>query len=196
MSDKTISRRTVTAGVAWAVPTVVIAGAVPAFAVSKGTVTLTQLSNGCKQPGDSCDKNPWNVSKGYLLKVKLCSSVAAPVSVTIQPASVTFNGEAKTMALDVSDQSLPAGWTGTQSGSNLIVTAPAATGGVPVCADLVFSLTNATSENANIQGSAAFTWTTIAPAPPRTGSGSLILSVSATNPCNNCQPPASPPPAP
>lgn len=190
MSDKTISRRTVTAGVAWAVPAVVAASAVPAFAVSKGVVTLVQISDGCKQPGGSCDKAPWFVKGGYLITARLCSSVVAPITVLVKPAQVTFNGVATTMALDADLSSFPTGWIGvTQANGDLLITVPASSG-TPICADLVLSLTRDSSPNASIQGSASFTWQTVAPAVYRTGTGSLAVSVNATEPCNpNCEPP-------
>lgn len=77
---KGISRRTIVKGAAWAVPTIPLVAAAPAYAVS-GTVT-GQFLSACKSPGNSCAAYP----KGYILSIEICNQtnydiMIAPVSV-------------------------------------------------------------------------------------------------------------------
>lgn len=52
-SQSGISRRTVVAGAAWAAPAIMVAGAVPAFALSGGPPKFKFVA-ACKLPGGSC----------------------------------------------------------------------------------------------------------------------------------------------
>lgn len=80
---KGISRRTVVKGTAWAVPAVVIATPVPAFAgASQGTLTVT--GTGCKLPGNSND-----TYKGYAFRIVAANTTAS--TFTIKIVSVTLN---------------------------------------------------------------------------------------------------------
>jgi hypothetical protein len=80
---KGISRRTVVKGTAWAVPAVVIATPVPAFAgASQGTLTVSGL--GCKLPG-----NATNTFKGYAFRLTASNTTSS--TYTIKITSVTLN---------------------------------------------------------------------------------------------------------
>ena len=70
---KGISRRTVVAGTAWAVPAVIVATATPAFAALSGPVTFTGVA--CKDPG-----NPFR----YLFSVSITNSNNQPLQVNFQ----------------------------------------------------------------------------------------------------------------
>jgi hypothetical protein len=78
-----ISRRTVVQGTAWAVPAVVIATAVPAFAASGGSLTFSGL--GCKLPG-----NATNTFKGYAFRLTAANLTSS--TATVEILSVTLNG--------------------------------------------------------------------------------------------------------
>jgi hypothetical protein len=83
---KGISRRTVVQGTAWAVPAVVIATAVPAYAgASQGILTVN--GNGCKLPGASN-----NTFKGYAYRL-VAANTTPSTTYTIKIVSVTLNGE-------------------------------------------------------------------------------------------------------
>jgi hypothetical protein len=75
-----VKRRTLAVGAAWAVPTVIAAGAAPLVAASDGYVTITSGGDACKLPGASCD-----INKGYTQPFLVCSTVAYPVTVTMDP---------------------------------------------------------------------------------------------------------------
>ena len=77
-----INRRTVTKGIAWSVPAVAIAGAAPAFASSPPKVTIESTGLACKLPGKSCN-NQVGVVKGYVIRVKACSTADVTVTITI-----------------------------------------------------------------------------------------------------------------
>lgn len=74
-SPSGISRRTVVAGVAWAVPAITVAGTLPAMAAS-GCITFSFTSESCKDPG-----------KPYGYKLVLC--VASTCTGTTFPLTVT-----------------------------------------------------------------------------------------------------------
>jgi hypothetical protein len=81
---KGISRRTVVQGTAWAVPAVVIATAVPAYAgASQGSLTFSGL--GCKLPG-----NATNTFKGYAFRLTASNTTSS--TATVEIVSVTLNG--------------------------------------------------------------------------------------------------------
>lgn len=72
-----ISRRTVTKAAAWAIPTIALATAVPAYAASQGVIELTGL--GCKLPGNSN-----STYKGYAFKLSVKNTTANNITVNIQ----------------------------------------------------------------------------------------------------------------
>jgi hypothetical protein len=76
---KGVSRRTVVAGTAWAVPAVIVATATPAFAALSGPVTFTGVA--CKDPG-----NPFR----YLFSVTITNSNNQPLQVNFQ--NLVING--------------------------------------------------------------------------------------------------------
>ena len=74
-----ISRRTVVAGTAWAVPAVIVATATPAFAALSGPVTFTGVA--CKDAG-----HPFS----YLFSVTIVNSNNQPLQVELpEPRSST-----------------------------------------------------------------------------------------------------------
>ncbi len=82
-TPKGVSRRTVTTAMAWAVPVIAVAAAVPAYAASQ--VNISFLGGGCKLPGNS------NATyKGYAFLVSVTNS--STVVVTIDITSITLGG--------------------------------------------------------------------------------------------------------
>ena len=81
-----VSRRTVTKGMAWAVPAIAIAAPVPAFAAaSEGPLTLE--GTGCKLPGNS------NATyKGYAFNLT-AQNPRSDVAGCVRINTVTLNGE-------------------------------------------------------------------------------------------------------
>ncbi|GAB3603033.1 hypothetical protein [Microbacterium aureliae] len=82
---KGISRRTVTKAMAWSVPVVAVATAVPAYAASGGGPSGVFIS-ACKQPGASCKKD-YGFVKGYTFVISITNNT--PQDVYIYP---TLNG--------------------------------------------------------------------------------------------------------
>lgn len=78
-----ISRRTVTKAIAWSVPVIAVAAAVPAYAASRINFSLNGA--GCKLPGNSN-----STYKGYAFKLAITNSSSVPI--TIQITSITLNG--------------------------------------------------------------------------------------------------------
>ncbi len=73
--SKGISRRTVVKGAAWAVPTVPIVAAAPAYAISGAPPTIT-VGGACKLPGASCG----NVFvKGYIFDVTITNNTGLDI---------------------------------------------------------------------------------------------------------------------
>ncbi len=107
-TTKGISRRTLVAGTAWAVPVVAVASAAPAFAQSPCSLNVTFITNSaCKWPGNSCSSHP----KGY----SFCFNVTdtCPCDVKLHCASipvVTKTGGGTTPVLECfADQTIAAG---------------------------------------------------------------------------------------
>lgn len=65
-TPKGISRRTVAKAMAWSVPVVAVAAAVPAYAASGSPPTFV-VGNACKSPGSSCK----TFDKGYQVPVTI-----------------------------------------------------------------------------------------------------------------------------
>jgi hypothetical protein len=76
-----ISRRTVTKAMAWAVPVIAVATAVPAYAASQGEFNLTGL--GCKLPGRS---NP--TFKGYAFRLSVSNTTDQDIIIEITEATL------------------------------------------------------------------------------------------------------------
>jgi len=70
-----ISRRTLAAGAAWAVPVVTLTAAAPAQAAS-GPGPQIDVSSACKSPGNSCHLNP---PQGYGLLADICNNGAETI---------------------------------------------------------------------------------------------------------------------
>ena len=81
-SKQGISRRTVVAGTAWAVPAIVVASAAPAMAAS-GPVVLSGVA--CKGPGQSGE-----FEFAYYFQVTLTNNTASSQTYTFN--SITING--------------------------------------------------------------------------------------------------------
>lgn len=93
-----ISRRTIVAGTAWAVPAIVVASAAPAFALS-GPVTFT--GRACKSPGGN---------SRYLFEISITNSNNFPI--ILHPVSLVVNGVTSS-TLCPGDQTVPANSTRT-----------------------------------------------------------------------------------
>ncbi|MBL0746853.1 hypothetical protein [Nocardioides baculatus] len=191
MSDFT--RRTVVRGAAWTVPVVAVAANAPAFAVSAGTVTFESLGIACKLPGASCQKET-GVTKGYVIRVRVCSTFTFPTVITIRDALVSLNGEPATLfqvGTGPSSESCANVTTGTtadlDSGQKADVTL---TFSQPGCCIVDFALEGEpNSQNVSISGSAPYSY--VVPnqvGPNASGSGTFQLSAPSTPPCTDCAP--------
>ncbi len=176
-SDSTVSRRAVAKGVAWAAPTIVLASAAPAFAVSPFHVWFESLGLACKTPGASCEKDT-GITKGYVVRVRVCHDAPFPMDIIIRDATVSLAGGASTLwqvkavAASVNCPSTIA-TVGTvpdpQAGQDpdVILHMVAAPLGGEVCCVIDFGIEGEpNSANVSISGSAPYEWTAIgAPAP-------------------------------
>ena len=87
-----VSRRTVVAGAAWAVPAVLVASAVPAMAASGPPPTLV-LKKACKIPGNSCQipgankayKFNFDVTNNSLYTIHICNATFSPTGTQLDP---------------------------------------------------------------------------------------------------------------
>ncbi|MCF6379568.1 hypothetical protein L2K70_18305 [Nocardioides KLBMP 9356] len=193
-----VSRRTVTRGLAWTTPAVAVAAAAPAFAVSAGTVTFTPLGVACKLPGASCQKST-GVTKGYVVRVRVCSTFDYPVTITVRDASVSLGGAPDQLfqvGLGDASESCAFVTTGTvsdpQAGEQDDVTLTFSQAG---CCVVDFALQGEpNSDNTTISGTAPYTY--VVPGHEGetngTGGGTFALTASSTPPCDKCQPPAAP----
>lgn len=152
-----VSRRSVTKGVAWAVPAVAIASAAPKIAASP-IVTVTQAGTACKQPGGSCA--PY--IKGYLQPLQICNNSTQSITVTIiQPATLLFNGVLEAFT------PYPTTFTLATKG----------------CQRVVLNISHSNSENSTISGTIQWSWVAT---DGQHGTGSTTINTTATNPCVNC----------
>jgi hypothetical protein len=78
-----VTRRTVTTAMAWAVPVIAVAAAVPAYAASQPILQAT--GEGCKLPGNS-----GNLYKGYAIGFTAENPYDVPLLITID--SIILNG--------------------------------------------------------------------------------------------------------
>lgn len=90
VNQRTISRRTLTKGVAWAAPVVAVGAAAPAFAASEPPPTFS-YGSACKSPGNSCKEFP----KGYEFRFTVCN----PGAETIWLYTVTYVAEGTNLTL-------------------------------------------------------------------------------------------------
>lgn len=159
---RTIRRRTVALGAAWAVPAISVATAVPAHAAASPIVTVSSGGNACKLPGNSCDD--W--SKGYLQPLVICNKSQESVIVTIvQPATLTFNGTQKTF------EPIPASYT----------IAPGS------CKDFILNINlQDNSQQSTITGTLSWTWESTVS--HQTGTTTTTINSATTPPCVNCVP--------
>lgn len=74
-----VSRRTVAKGIAWTVPAVVAAGAVPAFAVSQPPVVISGIGLSCKHSGTGNNDFP----KGYHIRFVFRNTSTESVTFTL-----------------------------------------------------------------------------------------------------------------
>lgn len=187
------SRRTVVRGAAWSVPVVAIAAQAPAFAVSAGRVTFESLGIACKLPGASC-KGETGVVKGYVVRVRVCSTFEFETVITIRDALVSLNGEPATLfqvGTGTASENCANVSTGTVSdpdtGQKADVTL---TFSGPGCCVVDFALEGEpNSQNVSIDGSAPFTYAVTGQVGPNaSGSGSIPLTAGSTPPCKDCSP--------
>ncbi|AQX16665.1 MULTISPECIES: hypothetical protein [Tessaracoccus] len=165
-SPAPISRRTVAKGIAWTAPAVAIASTAPAFAVSNPQVWFENQNVACKLPGASCEKET-GVTKGYAVRVRVCTNVTEPITVTFNSVVVRLDGV------------LSPGWT-----IEPVELAGAIEGQVS-CTYIDLGIEGEpNSENVSIEGTASFTWVADDNFP--SGSGSLTFSAPSTPPCVNC----------
>lgn len=87
-----VSRRSVVAGVAWAMPAVAVAAAVPAYAVSPIIDPEVVPGSMCKYPGGSAGSD---LKHAFRFQVKFTNKSSNPVTVTPVPgaSSVVFDGD-------------------------------------------------------------------------------------------------------
>ena len=193
-----VSRRTVARGLAWTTPVVAVVTAAPAFAVSAGTVTFTSLGVACKLPGASCQSET-GVTKGYVVRVRVCSTFTFPVVITIRDAMVSLNGEPPTLfqvgtgSASESCANVTPGTTGDpDAGQKADVTLAFS---APGCCVVDFALEGEpNSQNVSISGNAPFSW--VVPGHEGetngTGSSTFALAAPSTPPCDHCKPPEAP----
>lgn len=91
-----VSRRTVAKGVAWAVPAITLATAVPAAAgASQGVISFSGA--GCKIPGGSAP----GVFKGYVFRMTASNTTSAAVTVTITSATLDGTSLGEVTVIDL-----------------------------------------------------------------------------------------------
>ena len=187
------SRRTVVRGAAWSVPVIAVAANAPAFAVSAGTVTFESLGIACKLPGASC-QGETGVVKGYVVRVRVCSTFAFPTTITIRDASVSLNGEPATLfqvGTGTASEGCANVTTGTvadpDAGQKADVTLTFSQAG---CCVVDFALEGEpNSQNVSILGTAPFSYDVPGQVGPNAqGSGSFELKAASTPPCKDCSP--------
>lgn len=191
MSD--FSRRSVVRGVAWTVPVVAVAAQAPAFAVSAGTVTFESLGVACKLPGASCEGET-GVTKGYAVRIRVCSTFAFPTVITIRDAMVSLDGATATL-FQVGTGSASTNCTNVTTGT---VADP--DGGQKDDVTLTFSSAGCcivdfalqgqpNSKNVSLSGTAPYSYVVPGQTGPNaSGSGVFNLSAASTPPCDNCTP--------
>ena len=196
------SRRTVVQGLAWSVPVVAVAAAAPAFAVSQGTVTFTSLGIACKLPGASCQSET-GVTKGYVIRVQVCSTFNFPVVITIGDATVSLNGEPATLfqvGTGSASEACANVTTGTvldpDAGQKADVTLKFTQ---PGCCVVDFALEGEpNSQNVSISGTAPYSF--VVPGHEgetgAQGSSTFNLAAPSTPPCDKCKPTTPPVPVP
>lgn len=155
-----ISRRTVTKAMAWAVPAVAVAATVPLAAASP-IVTVTDAGDACKLPGNSCSSAGW--SKGYLQPLQICNNSTQNLTVEItEPAVLSFNGVPTPFTPVPASFTIPAG----------------------DCHRVVLNInTQNNSQNSTISGVLNWTWTA---GDGQTGDGQTEIYTAATPPCEGC----------
>ena len=198
MSD--FSRRTVVRGAAWTVPVIAVAANAPAFAVSAGTVTFESLGVACKLPGASCQSEV-GVTKGYVIRVRVCSTFTFPTTITIRDASVSLDGKTATLfqvgtgsVSETCDNVTRGTVSDPDAGQKDDVTL---TFTEPGCCVVDFALEGEpNSKNVSISGSAPYSYVVPGQVGPNaSGSGTLTFSAGSTPPCTDCAP-TTPAPAP
>ena len=190
MSD--FSRRTVVRGAAWTVPVIAVAANAPAFAVSAGTVTFESLGIACKLPGASCASET-GVTKGYVVRIRVCSTFTFPTVITIRDATVSLNGEPSTLfqvGTGVASENCANVTTGIVADPEGQKSDVTLTFSQPGCCVVDFALEGEpNSQNVSISGTAPYSY--IVPGqvgPNASGSGTFSLAAPSTPPCEKCTP--------
>lgn len=172
-SQRTVSRRTVAKGMAWAVPAVTVAGALPASAVS-GTVSASFLS-ACKNPGNSCNLYP----TGYVVGFTVTNNTTKQIQINIDCVTDATLNNAPVMLSVIGSES----WLIDQGQSQTIY---------------VGLSDNGSSPEAAISGTAHYTWWAPDETPADCSYGSVNFNAADTPPCESgttgqnrlCPPPA------
>ncbi len=187
------SRRTVVRGATWTVPVIAIAAQAPAFAVSAGTVTFESLGIACKLPGASC-QGKTGVTKGYVVRIRVCSTFAFPTTITIGDALVSLDGQPATLfqvGTGSASETCANVTTGTvtdpDGGEKDDVTLTFSSAG---CCVVDFALQGEpNSKNVSLSGTAPYSYVVPGQTGPNAaGSGVFNLEAASTPPCDNCTP--------
>lgn len=179
-----VSRRTLAVGAAWAVPTLALAAAAPALAAS-GEIWFEPVGLACKSPGASCQQET-GITKGYVVRVRMCSSFTQDVTVTVHDAMVSLSGNTATaweVSADPQNPWLIGSAPDPGGTADPIFRIPASTTD-PMCTLVDFGIQGTpSSTNVSISGSAPFNWVTSNDA----GTGTVEMSATQTPPCDHCE---------
>ncbi|MDO5681269.1 MAG: hypothetical protein Q4G46_00375 [Propionibacteriaceae bacterium] len=177
-----ISRRTLAKGAAWAVPVIALSSQAPAFAASPGEVYFQSLGIACKLPGASCEKDV-GITKGYIIRVDVCSSLAANAIVTIRSAMISLNGQPATLWHVSADPTSPYVLSAGGGGNPVILDMRAPTAGDP-CVTLDFGVEGEpSSSQGSIHGTASYSYVS---AGTESGDKELSMGAPVTPPCDDC----------
>lgn len=117
-ASRSISRRTLTKGAAWAVPALPIVAAAPAMAASQPPIEITSVSRSCKHSGLGNNDYP----KGYHIEFIFRNTSLDPVTFTL-PGLVSLDDSAGSSQTNC----VPGGSADPTPGQVLTVTVPANT---------------------------------------------------------------------
>lgn len=197
-TSRPVSRRTVAKGIAWTVPAITVATAVPAFATS-GPRPVGSYEDGCKQPGYSCGVG---FVKGYAflltlsnpsdLDIYIYDTTRGSASVTLVP-QITTTTQSKDLGLSYYTSAI---YNGTAVGQQIPMSLKIPANG---SVQIVMNGSSDNSANASATGSIDIPWGhTETPGadinhpytPTYNSEGWFRTYWSFTNtpPCTNCAP--------
>lgn len=192
-----ITRRKITTGLAWTAPVVAMGVAAP-HAAASGAVWFEPLDIACKLPGARCLQEI-GVKKGYVIQVRVCTSIPYAVDITIRDATISLNGgPTSSWEVVVDESSLTGGVTATTVADPddtpdpnddilpdpvLHFPAPSNPTNPTRCVVVNFAIQGEpSSQNVSISGSAPYTWSS----PDnniKTGSGVAAMTSPSSPPC-------------